>query len=190
MRRFHSQLSPAIRHFHSAPIARAEVIVVKDGKPVVITPNTEPNTHYDSTKPPTPPIVNQTPIVTQPVTPATPVIVTQPIPSQPTQQAPVININKPAAPESSSYSRSSSRRSGSTLRSRLASFFVGAALTGGFGYYRLQSDIWNSAAAVESQIATMAPQLEKVRQLESQINQLTKRVEALEKTPTPATTKK
>ena len=111
----------------------------------VVTPNTQPNSHYTSSTPPTQPSAAATPPPPPP-------------PPQPTQQKPVlVSVPPPSSPppsssydSSSTYSRPRSARS--SLRSRLTAFLVGVGVAAGAGYYRLQSDVWSSARALEGQI--------------------------------------
>ena len=58
---------------------------------------------------------------------------------------------------------------------------MGVALTSMVGYYRLQSDIWTSAAALESQVAALTPELAASRSLVAQVQALEQRVNDLEK---------
>ena len=126
----------------------AKVIVVPAGPATVVTPNTQPNTHYTSS-------VHTRPAPVVVAAPATPPPVSPPPPSQPTQQKPVV-VAAPPPPSSPSssydYSHSHSRPRPS-IRSRLTAFLVGVGVATGAGYYRLQSDVWSSARALEGQIA-------------------------------------
>ena len=49
------------------------------------------------------------------------------------------------------------------------------------GYWRLQSDIWTSAAALEQQVAALVPELAASRSIVAQVQQLENRVGQLEK---------
>jgi hypothetical protein len=91
--------------------------------------------------------------------------------SQPTPQATVI-----AAAPQPTYTAAPK----SSLRSRLVAFCVGATLAGGVGYFRLQQDIWSSAAAIESQVAAVGPALARSQQLEKEVADLRARVQKLE----------
>ena len=120
----------------------AKVVVTPAATATIVTPNTQPNTHYTSSIP------NTQPVTAAPATSSTPP--PPPPPPQPTQQKPVVVPAPPAS--SSSYSSYTPTRARSSVRSRLTAFLVGVGVAAGAGYYRLQSDVWSSARALEGQI--------------------------------------
>ena len=132
----------------------AKVIVTPAATATIIAPNTQPNTHYTSTVPPTP--AAPTTAATTATAAAKTITPPPPPPPQPTQQKPVVvAAAPPSSPPSAPYSQSAASsypRARSSIRSRLTAFLVGVGVAAGAGYYRLQSDVWSSARALEGQI--------------------------------------
>ena len=107
----------------------AKVVLTPAATATIVTPNTQPNTHYTSSIPPT----HATPAAatTTTTTTATP---PPPPPSQPTQQKPVVvAAPPPSSPPSSSFDYStaaSQPRARSSIRSRITAFLVGVGVAG------------------------------------------------------------
>lgn len=158
----------------------AKVVLTPAATATIVTPNTQPNTHYTSSIPPT----HATPAAatTTTTTTATP---PPPPPSQPTQQKPVVvAAPPPSSPPSSSFDYStaaSQPRARSSIRSRITAFLVGVGVAAGVGYYRLQSDVWSSARALEGQIEGLRAVGADSRGMNDKVAALERRVAELEK---------
>jgi len=84
------------------------------------------------------------------VRPLTTVATINPDKPQPTVVVAEAKPTDPTPPSSSSSSSSSS--DSEPVRAKLGAFLAGAALTGLVGYYRLHTDLWESAKAVSQQV--------------------------------------
>ena len=173
----------------------AKVVVIPAATATIVTPNTQPDTHYTSSIPPTQP--QPTPTLTPAPTPSTtttttttPTSTTTPPPPlpQPTQHRPVVVAAPPPPPPASEgpSSYGGRGRPRSSLRGRVSAFLIGVGVAAGAGYYRLQSDVWSSARALEGQIEGLrasggAGAGGESRALANKVAALEKRVAELEK---------